>query len=208
TVYRLLSTLEYKNYVKKDEHKKYKVGKRVIEIGHQALNDIDLRKEMRPFLQELGELTKETVHLGVIDDFKVFYIDKVESSHTIRMYSSIGKGGPLYCTGIGKVLLAFSGQKYIEKFIKRVKFVKYTENTIINKKDLRDQLAAIKNKGYAVDNMEHENNIRCVAAPIFDYRGDLIAAVSISAPAQRMSMERTVDLSKLVIEYTQKMSKI
>ncbi|MFW5687250.1 MAG: IclR family transcriptional regulator [Halanaerobium sp.] len=208
TVYRLLSTLEYKNYVKKDENKKYRIGKRVIEIGHQALNDIDLRKEMRPFLQKLGELTKETVHLGVIDDFKVFYIDKVESSHIIRMYSSIGKGGPLYCTGIGKVLLAFSGQKYIEKFIKRVKFVKYTENTIINKKDLRDQLAAIKNKGYAVDNMEHENNIRCVAAPIFDYRENLIAAVSISAPAQRMSMERTVDLSKLVIEYTQKMSKI
>ncbi len=208
TAYRLLSTLEYKNYVKKDKNKRYKVGKRVIEMGHQALNNIDLRKEMRPFLQELGEATKETVHLGIIDDYKVFYIDKVETSHTIRMYSSIGKGGPLYCTGIGKVLLAFSEKEYIDQFLKQLKFVKYTKNTIINRKELKEELAEIKKRGYAVDNMEHEDNIRCVAAPIFDYRGELIAAVSISAPAQRMTMERTAELSQLLVDYTQRMSKV
>lgn len=208
TAYRLLSTLEYKNYVKKDKDKRYRVGKRVIEIGHQALNNIDLRKEMRPFLQELGEITEETVHLGIIDDFKVFYIDKVETSHTIRMYSSIGKGGPLYCTGIGKALLAFSEAEYINKFFEQLDFVKYTDNTIIYKEELKDELEKIKKRGYAVDNMEHEDNIRCVAAPIFDYRGDLIAAVSISAPAQRLTMERTAELSKLIVDYTNKMSKI
>jgi DNA-binding IclR family transcriptional regulator len=206
TAYRLLSTLEYKNFVKKDKNKNYKVGKRVIEIGYQALNNIDLRKEMRPILQELGEITEETIHLGVLDNFKVFYIDKVETSHTIRMYSSIGKGGPLYCTGIGKALLAFSEQKYISKFLKQVKFVKYTNNTIINKKELKDELVKIKKSGYAIDNMEHENNIRCVAAPIFDYSGELIAAISISAPTQRMSMKRATKLSKLIVDYTKKMS--
>ncbi len=206
TAYRLLSTLEYKNFVKKDKNKKYKVGKRVIEIGYQALNNIDLRKEMRPILQELGEITEETIHLGVLDNFKVFYIDKVETSHTIRMYSSIGKGGPLYCTGIGKALLAFSEQKYISKFLKQVRFVKYTDNTIINKKELKDELVKIKQSGYAIDNMEHENNIRCVAAPIFDYSGELIAAISISAPTQRMSMKRATKLSKLIVDYTKKMS--
>jgi DNA-binding IclR family transcriptional regulator len=208
TAYRLLSTLEYKNFVRKDKNKKYRIGKRVIEIGHQALNNIDLRKEIRPLLQELGEITKETVHLGIIDDFKVFYIDKVETSHTIRMYSSIGKGGPLYCTGIGKALLAFSEPEYINQFFKQLDFVKYTDNTILNEKELKDELDKIKKRGYAVDDMEHEDNIRCVAAPIFDYRGKLIAAVSISAPAQRMTMERIAKLSKLIIDYTQKMSKI
>lgn len=207
TAYRILQTLEYKNYVKKDEHKRYKVGKRVIEIGNQALNNIDLRQEMRPFLQKLGEITKETVHLGILDDFKVFYIDKVETSHTIRMYSSIGKGGPLYCTGIGKALLAFSDQKYIDRFLKEVEFVNYTDNTITNKKDLISELEKIKKRGYATDNMEHEDNIRCVASPIFDYSGKLIAAVSISAPAQRMTMERITELSKLLVDYSQKMSK-
>lgn len=207
TAYRLLQTLEYKNYVKKDEHKRYKVGKRVIEIGQQALNNIDLRQEMRPFLQKLGEITEETVHLGILDDFKVFYIDKVETSHTIRMFSSIGKGGPLYCTAIGKALLAFSEEEYINKFIAQVDFVKYTENTIIQKEKLRSELAEIKERGYAVDNMEHEDKIRCVAAPVFDYSGKLTAAVSISAPAQRMPMERITELSKLLVEYTQKMSR-
>lgn len=206
TAYRLLSTLEYKNFVKKDKNKKYKVGKRVIEIGYQALNNIDLRKEMRPILQKLGEITEETIHLGVLDNFKVFYIDKVETSHTIRMYSSIGKGGPLYCTGIGKALLAFSEQEYINRFLKQVKFVKYTDNTITHKKELKDELEKIKKSGYAIDNMEHEDNIRCVAAPILDYSGDLIAAISISAPTQRMSMKRATKLSKLIVDNTKKMS--
>ncbi len=206
TAYRLLSTLEYKNFVKKDKNKRYKVGKRVIEIGHQALINIDLRKEMRPILQELGEITKGTVHLGILDDFKVFYIDKVETSHTLRMYSSIGKGGPLYCTGLGKALLAFSEQEYINRFLKQLKFVRYTDNTITHKKELKDQLEKIKKRGYAVDNMEHEDNIRCVAAPVFDYSGELIAAVSISAPTQRISMKRTTKLSKLIVDYSQKMS--
>jgi DNA-binding IclR family transcriptional regulator len=208
TAYRLLSTLEYKNYVKKDQNKRYKVGTKVIEIGHYALDNIDLRKEMHPFLQKLGEITKETIHLGIIDDYKVIYIDKVESSHTIRMYSSIGKGGPLYCTGIGKVLLAFSEPGYINKFLKNLEFVKYTAQTIIDQKDLKEELIKIKEKGYAVDNMEHEENIRCVAAPVFDFRGKLIAAVSISAPAQRMTMARTVKLSKLLLTYTEQMSGI
>lgn len=206
TAYRLLSTLEYKNFVKKDKNKRYKVGKRVIEIGHQALINIDLRKEMRPILQELGEITKGTVHLGILDDFKVFYIDKVETSHTLRMYSSIGKGGPLYCTGLGKALLAFSEQEYINRFLKQLKFVRYTDNTITHKKELKDELEKIKKRGYAVDNMEHEDNIRCVAAPVFDYSGELIAAVSISAPTQRISMKRTTKLSKLIVDYSQKMS--
>jgi DNA-binding IclR family transcriptional regulator len=208
TAYRLLNTLEYKNYVKKDQNKKYKVGTKVIEIGHYALNNIDLRKEMHPFLKKLGEITKETVHLGIIDDHKVIYIDKVESSHTIRMYSRIGKGGPLYCTGIGKALLAFSDSDYISRFLKQLKFVKYTDNTIIDQNELKDELIKIREKGYAVDNMEHEENIRCVAAPVFDFRGELMAAVSISAPAQRMTLERTDELSKLLLDYTEQMARI
>lgn len=208
TAYRLLSTLEYKNYVKKDRNKRYKVGRRVIEIGHHALDNIDLRKEMHPFLEELGKITKETVHLGIKDDYKVFYIDKVESSHTIRMYSSIGKGGPLYCTGIGKALLAFSDPEYLSRFLKEVKFVKYTDNTIVDKRELKEELTKIKARGYAVDNMEHEENIRCLAAPVFDFRGKLTAAVSISAPAQRIPLERTAELSKLLLDYTEQMSGI
>lgn len=206
TVYRLLNTLQYKNYVEKDNHKNYKTGKKIIELGNKALNNIDLRNEARPYLKELGDITKETIHLGVIDNFEIFYIDKVESSHTIRMYSSIGKGGPLYCTGVGKALLAFSSEKYINDFIKNTKLKRFTSNTITNKEKLKDHLNEIQNQGYAVDNMEHEENIRCVATPIFDYERQVIAAISISGPSHRITLTKIKEYSELAIKFSNKIS--
>ncbi|RAK12580.1 IclR family transcriptional regulator [Halanaerobium saccharolyticum] len=207
TVYRLLNTLQYKNYVKKDKYKNYKTGKKIIELGNKALNDIDLRNEAKPYLMELGNITKETVHLGIIEDYEIVYIDKVESSHTIRMHSSIGKGNPLYCTGVGKALLAFSSDKYIEDFIKNNELKRFTPNTITEKSELRDHLKKIQKQGYAVDNMEHEDNIRCVATPIFDHKKNVIAAISISGPVQRITLEKVKEYAELAIEFSQKISR-
>jgi DNA-binding IclR family transcriptional regulator len=208
TVYRLISTLEQKGYIKKEEvYDKYKVGIKLFELSNSAINKLDIRKEVRPLLEELMNKTKETVHLGVLDDNEVVYIDKVQTTQTI-MYSMVGLRAPVHCTGLGKAILAYSSEDVVNRIISADNFKKFTEHTITNPEDLKNHLKMIKERGYSIDDREHEENIRCISAPIFDNQGRVIAAFSVTGPSIRMTMKRLMSYTDLVDEYRIKMNRL
>ncbi len=206
TVYRLLATLNYRGYVKKDKNDRYKTGMKLLEIGSRVFENLDLREEVKPYMQKIQKESGETVHLGILDNLEVIYIDKEESQATIRMHSKVGKRVPAHCTSLGKILLAYSSSAIREKLVKEKGLVKYTENTITDEGLFKKHLAEIKEKGYAVDNEEMEYGIRCVAGPIFDYQKEIVAAFSISGPATRITEERINELVMVVKKYSGKIS--
>ncbi len=208
TVYRLLATLAYRGYVEKnDKNDRYRPGVKMIEISSSVLNNYELRTKIKPYLIQLRQKTKETVHLGILDNLEVVYIDKVETNETIRMYSRVGKRAPLHCTSLGKVLIAYTRDEQLVNDLIGNKGLKgYTDNTIIDSDKFKDHLKEIRKRGYAVDNEEHEKGIRCISAPIFDFSGDLIAAFSIAGPTTRMTKKRVDELVSLVKTFSRDIS--
>jgi len=205
TVYRLLTTLVYRGYVEQDEYSRYNVGIKLFEIGGTVLSKMDLRKKTKPYLIRLQQETKETIHLGILDDKEIVYIDKEETTETIRMYSEVGRRIDAYCTSLGKVLLAYENVD-IDDVYKNDELQKYTENTIVDKKLLANHLAEVRKQCYAIDDQEQELGIRCIGGPIFNYNGDIIAAFSIAGPISRMTVTRVEKLSKKIIEYSKDIS--
>lgn len=187
TVHRMLNTLMHKGYIEQNpETEGYKVGLKVFELGSKMFNELEIRDQSL-YLKELMQETNETVHLVVRDGDQGVYIDKVDTKQTLRMYSKIGRRVPLYCSAVGKVLLSNLSQDKLEKLYKGVEFKRYTKNTITNWDDFLKELKKVRQNGYAVDNEEHEEEIRCIAAPIKNYKGQIIAAISISGPVFRIT---------------------
>ena len=208
TTLRLLTTLVENKYVVKDNNDRYYLSMKMFAVGSKALAHIDLIDISRPIARALSEATGETVHMGILDDNKVLYVLKNESNYTIRMYSRIGRRCPLHCSAIGKCLLADKGADFLEKYIQSEKFVSYTPKTISTKEDLVIELNRVKTQGYAVDNEEYEPQIVCVAAPIRDHEGNVVAAMSVSTPTFRLDEAKFNKNIGLVVEYANKISDI
>lgn len=208
TVHRLLETLQIEGYVEQNPvTRQFLLSSKILELAASFLGRLDVREVARPVLMELWQQSQETVHLGLLDDGEVLYIEKLESPHTIRMYSEIGRRAPLHCTGLGKALLAHLPAEEIDRIVIRRGLQRYTENTLVNRADLLEELAAIRSRGAAFDNEEHEKSVRCVAAPVFDGQGQVIAAISIAGPAFRMTPERQKDLEPHVVAAAQRISR-
>jgi DNA-binding IclR family transcriptional regulator len=133
-------------------------------------------------------------------DKQVIYVDKVESSHAIRMYSRIGKVAPLFCTGVGKAVLAFQSPEMIKEMLDGLAFRKYTQSTIVSREKLLRELASIRKNGYALDREEHEADVACLAVPLRDYTRKVIASVSITAILFQISMEKLLEYRGLLLE--------
>lgn len=199
TVHRILTTLLTFGYVEQDSRtERYRLGIKLLYLGGAILERLDLRKEAGSFLRELALDVKETTHLVIPEGHEVVYIDKYEGNQTIRMYSQIGRKSPMHATSVGKAILAFSPRKYIDEMLERG-LEKYTEKTIIDEEKLKAHLADIRKSGYAVDDEEHEEGIRCVAAPIFGYNNNVLGAISISGPTVSVTKERVEGLAKKVV---------
>lgn len=191
TVHRLLATLINMNYVRKDpDSEKYKLGYRIIYLSRNIINSIDVIPVAKPFLEALSEDVNETIHLCIEDMGEVMYIDKIESNQTIRMFSRVGSRAPMYCTGVGKVLLSGMNREDYLNVIEKTEFTSRTPHTITSKEQLNEVIELIRERGYGLDDIENEEGIRCIAAPIIDSRGKIIASFSISGPTTRMTMER------------------
>ncbi|MCL4426285.1 MAG: IclR family transcriptional regulator [Firmicutes bacterium] len=207
TVHRLLATLERRQYVEQQRDTgRYALGLRVFELGARVFNKMELRLEVNPFLKELVERTSEAAHLVIRDAWEAVYIDKIESPHSIRMFSEIGKRTPLYCTSMGKVLLAGLSDDELERYLFGVKLVRYTPNTITDTAELRRHLHQVRLNGYAIDDAEHEENVRCLGAPIRNYMGRVVGAISLAGPNMRITRERTAELAKILKEVTARIS--
>ena len=201
-VYNILTTLAEKGFVKKDSKtEKYKLGIKFFELGSVVIKNMDLRKIAYPYIEILSKEFNETVHLGVLDKGRVVSIEREESDKSLCSHIEIGKRTPLYCTAVGKAIMAYLSKDEVDLIVKEKGLEKYTKNTITDKEDLEKELKKIQEQGYAVDNMEHEEGVRCVAGSIRDHTGEVIASMSISGPAFRINESNVLNIAKKVKEY-------
>jgi len=206
STHRYLVTLQELGLANRKDGDRFCLGTKVIELAGSFLMHSDLRTESQGVLNELAEETGETIHLAVPSGTEVVYIAKVESKHALGMFSHIGARLPMYCTALGKAILAFSSERLLHAVLAEP-LVPRTPNSITSAKALETELALIHSRGYALDNEENEIGIRCVGAPIFDYTATPIAALSISVPRERMDEERRTLLGPLVREAAQMVSR-
>jgi len=206
TAHRYLATLLELRLAERNGVDRFRLGTKVIELAGSFLASSDLRKESEATLEEMAEKSGETTHLAVPSGAEVVYIAKVESRHTLGMFSHIGARLPMHCTALGKSILAFSGVERLREVLSEPPKPR-TPNTITSEQALRQELDRIRSQGFAIDNEENEVGIRCVGAPIIDYTGRAIAAMSISGPSDRMDRERCMQWGPLLREATMKISK-
>lgn len=207
-IYNILQTFQVNDWVEKNqETKKYKLGIRLFELGNVVRSRLKLREIAIPFMQDLAEKTGETVHLTVCNDGEVVYVESARSKNKFAIAPVIGRRAPLYCTGVGKAILAFQPPEKIDSIIETSDLKQFTSNTITDEKKLKEEIEYIRVKGYAIDNMEHEYGVKCVAAPIFDGHGNAFASISISGPSIRFSEDVLNDFTKMVMNATKKISR-
>ncbi|MEW5953204.1 MAG: IclR family transcriptional regulator [Bacillota bacterium] len=207
TVHRLLNTLIVAGFVEQEPNQgRYRLGLKAFEVGNAALYNLDIRSIAKPYLKELVDKCNETANLSILDRGDVVYIDQVESSNIVKMFAKPGTRGPSYCTGSGKVMLAFLTPHELDKTMREIKFFKHTENTITDPRQLKKELEKIHQQGYSVDQGELEEGVQCVAAPIRNHEGKCIAAVSISGPASRITGFSLAELIRIVTHAANRVS--
>lgn len=188
TTFRILATLESNRYVERDgQSGHYRLGLACLELAQAYQMGSDIRQAALPELEKLRDETKETVHLAILDDMEVVYIEKLSGLCAVQVMSSrVGGRLPAYCTGLGKVLLAYTDPHLVRAHFERTGLFPYTSATIRHVDDLMAHLEEVRRQGYALDRGEHEAEVRCIAAPVFDEMGKVVAAISIAGPAGRM----------------------
>ena len=208
SVHDILSTLHNDGLVEKDcERNHYSLGLRLFELGNMARANLELRRISIPFLRSLNEVLDETVHLTILDGWQVLYVECFESAKQLRTYSVIGVRAPLHCTAVGKAILAFFTDKQVDRMIKAMGLARFTENTITDRERLDREMNAIRQRGYAVDNAEHEEGVRCIGAPIHNHEAAVMASISVSGPSKRMTQERDEEVGELVMSKTAEISR-
>ena|SRR5690625_2539799 len=208
TVYRFVATLEEEGYLKKNQStQQYQFGLGMFELASKVVNKKNWISNINPYLVNLKDSVQETVHLGVEDSGEVVYIDKVDCDRSVRMYSKVGRRSPLYCTGIGKAILAHLPEEQSELILPQIEFHSYTDQTITNIDDLRMELKKIRAQGYSFDLEEHELGVKCTAAPIFNFKGSVVGAISIAGPASRIDKLSLFDLAAEIKETAQLISR-
>ena len=205
TVHRLLNSLLYMGYVRQDtQTSRYSLSFKIGDIANQFVSTIDIVEEARPSLRELAAKTGETVHLVQIDGIHAIYIAKEESENSVRLVSMVGKRIPLYCSGVGKALLADMSNDEIKSIWDKSDKTPLTEHTITDFSKFMQEIEETRKRGYAMDNEENELGVRCIAASIKHGEQKPQYAFSISAPIHRMDEKRM----KEIAEYALAMKKI
>lgn len=206
TVHRQLTHLLQEGLLELDAHQAYVPGVRLLKFAGKAWGRNDLRSVATPYLRELQELTGESVHLGMLRQTEVIYLDKVEGRQAIRMHSQIGNVSPVYCTGVGKAALATLPQDRLEQIIDNIQFKAFTASTLTSAEALLREVETIRQRGFGFDLAEHEEGIHCVAAPIVCAGHDFAAAVSVTGPAYRLTRESLESWAPLVCEIAEKIA--
>ena len=200
TVHRFLVNLQDAGFLDCSAKGKYHLGIACFSIGHAALGQLDIRRLSLPYLQALNQHTRETIHLTVRQGQTAVYVEKLDSPEHLRIFSRIGALVPLYCTAVGKVLLAYMPQAELETTLSQIEPRRLTANTIASRQELEQHLHRVRKAGHAFDLEEHEPHIRCIAAPIWDHTGGVNASLSLTAPAVRMAVPRLRQLAPLIQE--------
>jgi len=190
TVYRFLSDMQQIGVLKQDANsEKYSLGLKLFELGNRVHIQSAFVEKTHPQLVKVALSITETVHIAILKNDRIFYVDKVESPQGLKISSHIGSDGPIHATGLGKVLLAFglpkkNGVDMTESLLPN-NLAAFTENTITDSKTLLKELIKVRKQGYAIDWEEFEIGLICVAVPIFNQRGEIVASLSASGPTNR-----------------------
>jgi DNA-binding IclR family transcriptional regulator len=203
-VYDILATFVALGYVGQNRNGKYHLGYKILELSHVITGYMGFRRNAYPYMLKMAEKTGETVYLGVPDGTDVLYLDAAYPSSVFNTRSMLGERAPMYCTGIGKVILANLSKDIWELVFAQPK-TKFTENTILDKQRLHDSLTEILAQGYAVDNMEHEHGVKCVGVAIINDLGEVAAGISISGPSLRFDEVSIPRFAKLLKEAVKEM---
>lgn len=206
TAYLILAELKKQSFIRVDSFDNYSLWTKIIELAGHAVNTIDLRELSRDALTELMVETGFLCHLGIMDNDQAYYILKIESNSTISVRSHEGKSMSLYRSGIGKCLLAWQPENVINQIVDNINFIIKTDTTIGTKKELIKELEAIRTQGWSYDNGEDYDNVRCVAAPVFNSKNKLIAAISVVGTSLQISESNINEIASKTILCAQKIS--
>ena len=201
SVHEIVQTLLARGYLARLEQQpnRFTLGARLFELGNAYANELDLAREGQQVARWVAAECDETVHLAILDGTQVVYIAKVDSTHAVRMVSVLGGRLPAHCTAVGKMLLSgLSDAEVAARFAGSQTLVAMTPASITSLGRLRQELAEIRARGLAYDDCESNTLVRCVSAPVYDHRGEMVAAMSISVPIVRMDDSRREELGKLV----------
>ncbi|WP_047151907.1 IclR family transcriptional regulator [Aneurinibacillus tyrosinisolvens] len=187
TVSRMLATLASEGFVLKDpETQKYRLGLSILDLNTIVTSNLEINRESQPILQKLVNEIGETTHIAVLEGMDVVYLNKVECKHPVQILSHVGRRNPVHCTSSGKAILANQEEEVIEQFIQNGLY-KHTVNTITDPDDFRSILKTVKEQGYATSIEEISDGSASIAAPIFDYTGRVVYAISVIGPVHRMN---------------------
>lgn len=205
---RLLNTLvEYNYLIKNESTKQYSLGYMILNLSGIIKTTMEVHKEAQPFLEELADELDDAVHLGILEGTKIVYLDKIDAKHPIRLSSHIGKRKPSYCTACGKVMLAFQKEIKLHSLVNKIEktgFIRYGKNTVRNSTELIEQLTEIRAQEYAIC-IDEFLEVISIGAPVRDYTGEVIAAISITSRVYRIKeteipfyLEKVIDVSKKI----------
>jgi DNA-binding IclR family transcriptional regulator len=207
SVHRLLMSLVKHRLVDRDaESGRFSLGIRLFDLGTIAIARFNIRDRARQHLERLMYNAHETVHLCVLDSGEVLYVDKIEPDRTVRLSSTIGRRNGAHCTSAGKVMLAWLSESEVDAILQAHGMRRFTANTLTTPAELKAELKVICERGYAIDDEEHEEGVRCVAAAIKDHSGRPIAAMSVSAPSFRLPTDKIPLVAALVVETARTLS--
>lgn len=198
TLHRQLSHLVQEGLLELRPDHAYVPGLRLLKLASASWARNEFRAVAAPFLETLHRQTGETVHFGVLRGREIIYLDKVESRQAVRMNSQIGNASPAFCTGVGKAALSTLDGEALENILADMEFRRFTPHTITDRPSFIAELDRIRQSGIAFDREEHEPGIRCVAAPVFDESRSLVAGVSVTGPAYRVSEAQLLEWAPLV----------
>lgn len=190
TAHRFLMVLERHHMVERTANGKFRLGLRLFDFGNRAIEQYDLRERAQPHLRRLVTETEETAHLCILEQARVIYIDKIEPARTVRMITRIGSSNAVHCTSVGKAMLAFLPEDRVNEILRRTKFERHTHRTIASAEALRVEIEKTRRRGYAIDDEELEEGLRCIAVPLLDTQRMPVAAVSVSGPSFRVTAQK------------------
>lgn len=209
TAHELVSTLVARSYLAPapDGGNGFRLGVRVFQLGSQYAEQLDLVTEGRDVARQVAALCDETVHVAILEGAEVIYIAKVDSTHAVRMVSAVGRRLPAHCTAVGKMLLSSLSDEALDaRYPPNRPLVAMTPDSITSLPQLERRLADVRERSLALDYCESNLDVACVAAPIYDHTGEMVAAMSISVPTTRWNQDRRYELARLVAEGAEQLS--
>ena len=195
TVHRLVNTIKDSGFINQNlDTKKYANSLKLLAMGNRVMEKLGIKHIARPIIEDLAQKAGETINLGVLVDNKIMYIDKLECTSTIKVGLGVGTTVPCYCSGLGKAILAFTSEPALSNLLDTVRFETFTDSTIADRDAFLRDLSLTKERGYSLDDEEYVVGLICIGAPVFDFHGNPVAAVTVSCPKYRYDKDRHLSL--------------